>query len=145
MRFTRLLLVTFTACVAAVAVAAASAEEADGPVVVAAKHTNILCLNTAGTRYVVRYRPRSCTVLGPHGAFAGGVDLKRIRWRSWNEPAVRGRARECGFHVPCDNVRVRIRAYRRRHACGRVVYTRLRATSKFGTTTVRLARCPRSA
>jgi hypothetical protein len=108
----------------------------------AAKHTNILCLNEAGTEYIVKYRPRSCAVFGPGGISAGGVNLKRIRWRSWNLPSVTGRARECGFQLPCDSTRVRIRAYRRRHACGRVVFTRLKARSSFGTTVVRLRRCP---
>jgi hypothetical protein len=111
----------------------------------AARHTNILCLNSAGTRYFVRYRPRTCAHFGPGGAFAGGVNLKRIRWRSWNRASVTGRARECGFHLPCSNIRVRIRAYRRRHACGRLVYTRLSVRSSLGTTVVRLVRCPRPA
>jgi hypothetical protein len=138
------LLIAFAVCVAAAGVATAGAERAPRAKA-AAKHTNILCLNSAGTKYVVKYRPRSCAHLGPHGAFAGGVNLKRIRWRSWNEPSVRGRARECGFHLPCENTRVRIRAYRRRHACGRVVFTRLKAVSTFGTTVVRLKRCPGAA
>jgi len=108
----------------------------------AAKHTNILCLNKAGTKYVVKYRPGSCAHFGPGGAFAGGVNLKHIHWRSWNRPSVTGRAKECGFHLPCENTKVRIRAYRRRRACGRIVFTRLKARSSFGTTVVRLKRCP---
>lgn len=133
MRIPALLLV---ACIAGLAL-----PEAAG----AAKHTNILCLNKAGTKYVVKYRPKSCAHFGPGGAFGGGVNLKRIHWNSWNRPSVTGRARECGFHLPCENTRVRIRAYRRRHACGRVVFTRLKARSKFGTTIVRLKRCPGAA
>jgi len=129
----RITTVLAVACVAALALPGAAG---------AAKHTNILCLNKAGTEYVVKYRPKTCAVFGPGGAFAGGVNLKRIRWRSWNRPSVRGRARECGFHLPCENTKVRIRAYRRRHACGRVVFTRLKATSALGTTIVRLRRCP---
>jgi hypothetical protein len=108
----------------------------------AAKRTHIMCLNEAGTEYVAKYRPRTCAHFGPGGAFGGGVNLRRIRWRSWNRPVVRGRARECGFSLPCSNIRVRIRAYRRRRACGRVVFTRLKARSSFGTTVVRLRRCP---
>src|ERR687887_1000968 len=101
---------------AACLVAAVAAAAAQGGAVAAAKHTNILCLNKAGTEYVVKYRPRTCAHFGPGGVFAGGVNLKRIRWRAWNRPSVRGRARECGFHLPCENIRVRVRAYRRRHA-----------------------------
>ncbi len=111
----------------------------------AAKHTNILCLNKAGSKYVVRYRPGGCAVFGPGGSFGGGVNLKHIHWKSWNRISVTGRARECGFHLPCENTKVRIRAYRRRHACGRVVYTRLKARSRFGTTVVRLKGCPGAA
>jgi hypothetical protein len=132
----------FATCIVGLAVATASADSGAVSGQAAGKRTNIMCLNTAGTEDVVKYRPRSCAHFGPGGAFGGGVNLKRIRWRSWNEPSVRGRARECGFHLPCENVRVRIRAYRRRHACGRVVFTRLKAVSKFGTTVVRLKRCP---
>ena len=35
-----------------------------------------------------------------------------------------------------------MKAYRLRHACGRRVYTRLKARSGYGTTVVRVARCP---
>jgi hypothetical protein len=124
------------ACVAALALPSAA---------VAAKRTHILCLNKAGTKYVAKYRPGSCAHFGPGGAFGGGVNLKRIHWKSWNRPSVRGTARECGFHLPCENVKVKIRAYRRRRACGRVVFTRLKAVSRFGTTVVRLKRCPGAA
>jgi hypothetical protein len=131
--------------VAALAVGAGSAGGAGGPARAAAKRTNILCLNGAGTRYVVRYRPRSCAHFGPGGTFGGGVNLRRIHWNSWSRPSVTGRARECGFHLPCENTRVRLRAYRRRHACGRIVYTRLKARSRFGITVVRLKGCPGAA
>jgi hypothetical protein len=140
-----LLFLAALGCLAAVLVTGAGAHGDGSQAVTAAKHTNILCLNSAGTAYVVRYRPGKCAVLGPGGSFGGGVNLRRIHWRSWNEPSVRGRARECGFHLPCSNTKVRIRAYRRRHACGRVVYTRLKAKSSFGTTVVRVPRCPRAA
>jgi hypothetical protein len=120
------------------------AGEADRPgAVAAAKTTYILCLNVAGTRYVLRYRPRRCAHFGPGGIFAGGVNLRRIRWAAWDQPSVRGRARECGFHLPCADIPVDIRAYSRRRACGRVVFTRLRATSRHGTTIVSLTRCPK--
>jgi len=138
-------LVVAIACVPAVLVAGAGADQAGPRVGAAAKHTNVLCLNGAGSAYVVRYRPGNCAVYGPGGSFGGGVNLRRIHWRSWDEPSVRGRARDCGFHLPCADIAVRIRAYRRRHACGRVVFTRLKATSRFGTTIVRLPRCPRAA
>jgi hypothetical protein len=140
-----LFLLAAVGCLAALLVTGASAHGDGARAVAAAKHTNILCLNSAGSAYVVRYRPGKCAVFGPHGASAGGVNLRRIHWRSWNRPVVRGRARECGFDLPCMNIKVRIRAYRRRHACGRVVFTRLKVRSSLGAMVVRLARCPRSA
>jgi hypothetical protein len=132
----RISLLVLVSCLAVLALPEAS---------FAAKRTHILCLNKAGSTYVVKYRPGSCAVFGPGGTFGGGVNLKHIHWKRWNRPSVTGRARECGFHLPCENVRVRVRAYRRRHACGRVVFTRLKAVSKFGTTVVRLRRCPGAA
>ena len=105
----------------------------------------INCLNRDGTRYVRKRRPVRCAHFGPGGSFGGGVNLRDIHWSSYTGSEARGTATECGFHLPCANVRVTIRAYRVRVACRRHVYTRLRATSRHGTTTVRLARCPRAA
>jgi hypothetical protein len=101
----------------------------------------ISCANHAGTRYHRRYRPGRCLHFGPNGSFAGGMNLKQIHWRSWNRRLARGSAIECGFHLPCAGIPVSIRAYRPRTRCQRVVYTRLRATSSFGTTRVRLTGC----
>jgi hypothetical protein len=111
----------------------------------ASAFTYINCLNTAGTRYVRKRKPAECAHFGPGGSFGGGVNLKKIHWSSYTGSEARGTATECGFRQDCENVRVTIRAYRVRVACRRHVYTRLRATSRHGTTVVRLARCPRRA
>ncbi len=105
--------------------------------------TSILCLNKAGTEYVRKVEPVHCAHFGPGGAYGGGVNLKRIHWKSWGGVPARGGGIECGFRLPCANAKVRIRAYRPRVACGKRVYTRLKATSSDGTTVVKLARCPR--
>jgi hypothetical protein len=102
----------------------------------------INCLSRDGTRYVRKRKPARCAHFGPGGSFGGGVNLRDIHWRSYTGSEARGTATECGFHLPCANVRVTIRAYRVRRACGRHVYTRLRARSRYGTTLVRLVRCP---
>jgi hypothetical protein len=111
----------------------------------ASAFTYINCLNREGTRYVRKRKPARCAHFGPGGSFGGGVNLRGIQWSSYTGSEARGTATECGFHQGCANTRVTIRAYRVRVACRRHVYTRLRATSRFGTTTVRLARCPRRA
>ena len=107
--------------------------------------TRIMCLNGDGDEYVPRRKPRTCAVLGSGGSFGGGVNLHRLRWRAWAEGTARARGREFGFHLPHSNIIVRVRAYRLRRACGRRVYTRLKATSRFGTTVVSVPRCPRPA
>jgi hypothetical protein len=103
----------------------------------------ISCANRGATRYRRVYRPERCTHFGRGDANAGGVNLAGLRWSSWNGDVARGRGIERGFHRPYSRIRVRVRAYRVRTACGRRVYTRLRATSRHGTTVVRMAACPR--
>jgi hypothetical protein len=108
-----------------------------------APHVYISCVNRGATRYRRVYRPERCAHFGPGDRNAGGVNLAGLRWSSWNGDVARGRGIERGFHLPYSRIRVRVRAYRVRTACGRRVYTRLRATSSHGTTVVRLAACPR--
>ena len=110
-----------------------------------AAYTYIHCLNDGGSRYVRRRRPAACAHYGPGGSFGGGVNLTHIHWSSYTGREARGKATECGFHLPCANIKASIRAYRVRVVRGRHVYTRLRATSKYGTTTVRLATYPHRA
>jgi hypothetical protein len=108
----------------------------------ASKRTYLLCLNKSGTATVRKYKPGSCAAFGANGAFAGGVDLKRLKWKSWGGKTATGSGVECGFRASCANIAVSVRAYRRKTACGRRVYTRLRATSRFGSSTARLPGCP---
>lgn len=116
----------------------------DTPVAHAAASTRILCVNLNGSRYVRRNAPSRCASFGPGEAFAGGVDLKGIRWSGWGTSRARGRGIECGFRADCHDIKVSIVADRPRRGCGGVrVYTRLRATSTHGTATVRLKTCPK--
>lgn len=101
----------------------------------------VSCANRNGTAYLRRYRPRNCAYFGRNGSFGGGVFLRSIRWSHWNRRVASGRGIECGFHLPCENIPARIKAYRPRTACGRVVYTRLRVSTRFGTVRLRPSRC----
>jgi hypothetical protein len=103
---------------------------------------SIICLNKAGTTYKRKVEPVHCAHFGPGGSFAGGVNLKKLDWRTWGGPRAKGTGRECGFHLPCAAVRAKARAFRIRTACGRRVYTRLKSVSSYGTTVVKLRRCP---
>jgi endonuclease YncB( thermonuclease family) len=100
------------------------------------------CLNDAGDRYIEKASPENCAAYGPGGTFAGGVNLKNLRWRSWGGSSAKARGKECGFHLPCADFRARVRAYRARANCtGGKAFTRLRAKTRFGRSVVRLPRC----
>ena len=101
------------------------------------------CANKRGTAYKLVYRPRRCTRFSPSGGFGPrAVNLAGLKWSSWNGSVARGRGIERGFHLPYSKIRVRVWAYRVRVACGRRVYTRLKARSRYGTTVARMAGCP---
>lgn len=113
-----------------------------GPTASAEARTHIMCLNNAGSRYVAEYRPEKCAHYGNNGSFGGGVFLKSMEWENWGDSRAQGEGKDCGFHVPCADVHVDVVLRREREACGRRVYTRLKATSQHGTTRIRLERCP---
>ena len=117
----------------------AAALIAPAPQADVATFTYIHCLNDGGSRYVRRRRPAKCAHYGRDGTFGGGVNLKDIAWTSYTGRQAHGTAIEQGFHLPYSNIPVNIRAYRVRSRRGRRVYTRLRASSSYGTTVVRLA------
>jgi hypothetical protein len=104
----------------------------------------LLCLPSIRARdRELRERPRSCNTLGRGDALAFAVNLVRLRWRGWGRPVARARGIERGFHLPLARIPVRVKVYRRRPVCGGdLLYTRLRATSRYGTSRIRLpARC----
>ncbi len=101
-----------------------------------ASNTYVLCLNKAGSAYKPKVRPRHCAIYGRNGSFAGGVNLKKIRWHNWGHRRARAKAIECGFHLPCEHIRARVRVRRLRERCGREVYTRLKARTKYGSSRV---------
>jgi hypothetical protein len=96
------------------------------------------CANAKATAYVLVARPRACLHFGPGGAFGGGVNLARLRWSGWDRARATATGIEKGFHLPESAIRVRVTVFRVRPCAAGRVYTRLRATSRFGTTTVRL-------
>lgn len=139
--------VTLASMLAAVPVASGAGGSTDGGprAQSAGIRTYIACIDKSGNRYIRRYRPSRCGHFSAGGSFGGGVDLHRIKWSSYNGRIARGRALECGFRLDCTGPTVSIKAYRRVRACGHRVYTRLKATSRFGSTVVPLRRCSGSA
>jgi hypothetical protein len=99
------------------------------------------CLNKAGDRYRAKVEPKRCAHFGRGGAFAGGVNLKGLDWTNWGEALATATGIECGFHRPCEQIVVQVRAFRVRKACGRRVYTRLKAVSEFGKTLLKTRAC----
>jgi hypothetical protein len=113
----------------------------------AGRDTFIYCLSKDGSEYVRKHRPHHCAAYNkPHGgSFGGGVNLKHLHWRSWGGRVVRARGIECGFHLPCADIKARVKASSKRRGCGGHVYTRIRAKTKYGTSKPRLPRCHTSA
>jgi hypothetical protein len=86
----------------------------------------------------LRSHPARCNTLGLGQAFARAANLARLRWRGWGRPVTRARGIERGFHRPLAHIPVRVKAYRRRRCpFGDLIYTRLRATSHYGSLVVR--------
>jgi hypothetical protein len=103
--------------------------------------TFLPCLNKAGDRYRAKVEPKRCAHFGRGGAFAGGINLRDLIWQNWGEALATATGVECGFHLPCEQITVRVQAFRVRKACGRRVYTRLKAVSEFGKTLVKTRAC----
>lgn len=86
----------------------------------------------------LRSHPARCNTLRLGQAFARAANLARLRWRGWGRPVTRARGIERGFHRPLAHIPVRVKAYRRRRCpFGDLIYTRLRATSHYGSLVVR--------
>lgn len=87
---------------------------------------------------ILRRHPARCNSLGPGQALAQAVNLARLRWRGWGRRVARARGIERGFHLPLARIPVRVKAYRRRLCpSGDFLYTRLKATSRYGSLLVR--------
>jgi hypothetical protein len=83
-------------------------------------------------------RPHPARCISFYGGFVTSVNLVDLRWRGWGQPVARARGVDRGFHLPFAHIRVRVTVYRRRHCpSGDLIYTRLRATSRSGSTVVR--------
>ena len=103
--------------------------------------TFLPCLNKSGTKYRAKVEPKRCAHFGRGGAFAGGVNLENLVWQNWGEGLANATGVECGFHLPCAKIAVQVQAFRVRKACGRRIYTRLKAVSEFGKTLVKTQAC----
>ena len=103
--------------------------------------TYLPCLTKPGTKYRAQMEPKRCAHLGRGGAFAGGVNLENLVWLQWGEALATATGFECGFHLPCERVAVQVKAFRIRNACGRRIYTRLKAVSELGKTLVKTKAC----
>jgi hypothetical protein len=107
--------------------------------------TFLPCLNKPATKYRAKLEPKRCAHFGARGAFAGGVELQNLVWTNWGQGLTTAIGVECGFHLPCAQTAVQVQAFRVRKACGRRIYTRLKAVSKFGKTLVKTRACLGSA
>jgi hypothetical protein len=95
--------------------------------------TGILCLDKGGANYVVKAKPGKCAVFGHGEAFGGGVNLIRLHWHGWGSARATARGIECGFHLPCERIKVKVVASGPVVGCtGQVVYSMIRAKSRFG-------------
>jgi hypothetical protein len=105
------------------------------------KPTEIRCLDRSGRSHVAKSLPRRCTLFGPGGAFAGGVNLAQLNWHGWGQPRATAQGIEKGFHLPASHISVQVTAFER-VGCGSVYrYAKLRATSRYGTTTATAPTC----
>lgn len=111
----------------------------------AATPVRIVCTTgKAGDEFTPKRAPKRCTLLPRRASFAQGANLASLRWRSWGRSSATATGTELGFHLPYSHVPVSVTAFRlRMDRCGRSLrlYTRVRASSRFGTTLVRLPAC----
>jgi hypothetical protein len=115
------------------------AASADGT---AKAETQLLCLNGDGSEYRRKDRPKQCAIYGKGGISAGGVNLKKLKWRNWGNARAKAKGIECGFHLPCADINAKVKAWRPRERCGKRVYTRLVATTRFGHSRADVQGCP---
>lgn len=109
----------------------------------AKERTQILCVDGSGSEYRRKQEPRQCAIFND-GITAGGVNLKRLNWNNWGSERARANGVECSFHLPCQDIPAKVKAYRRRERCGHLVYTRIKVRTEFGKATPRPAGCPGS-
>jgi hypothetical protein len=128
------------ACRVVSGAAPSSAEH--GPPAPAKAETHLVCLNGDGSEYRRKDRPKQRAIYGRGGIFAGGVNLKKLKWRSWGHARAKAKGIECGFHLPCADITAKVRAWRPRERYGKRVYTRLKATTRFGHSRANAQGCP---
>lgn len=83
-------------------------------------------------------KPKRCDTLGPRESYSQAVNLAGLSWHNWGKSEATASGVERGYHLPFSNIKVSVRAYRRHLGdCGDYIYTRLKATSRYGTTVVK--------
>jgi hypothetical protein len=122
-----------------IGVAAAVVALAATPTTASARQSYIICHNPGlKPTWAFRLKPVSCTSLGPRDPFGLAVNLVQLRWKGWGRRFATFTGYERGFHLPPSHIRVHGSVFRPRIWRGRRIYTRLRATSKYGSLTVAL-------
>lgn len=98
-------------------------------------NTFLLCLPSGESSRVTKRKPSSCTTLGPDDSFAGALNLAKLKWKGWGKATATATGIERGFRSPASNIKVRVTASRpRANDCGGYTYTRIKSTSRYGTT-----------
>lgn len=124
----------------------------------AAASPAMMCIDPRSERYVRRYHPSECAILGRSSqgtdCSCGGSMLKHLMWTHWGRPVASATGREETLHSPEANLPTRIVLSGLEHGrCG-AVYTRLSEISKAvqeyeafprESHTLVLAECPRAA
>lgn len=133
-----------TAATLAVVTSPASSAATEGGVLEAKGQTYLICLNRDGSRYRRKEQPKQCAIHGKGGVFAGGVNLKKLNWRGWGSSRAKATGIECGFRLPCQKIKAKVRVWRPRERCGKRVYTRFKARTKYGSSRADVHGCPGS-
>ncbi|MGE5636992.1 MAG: hypothetical protein ACM3UV_08655 [Nocardioidaceae bacterium] len=120
-----------------IGVAVAVAALAATPSTASARQSYIICHKPAlKPTWAFRVKPARCTSLGPRDPFGLAVNLVQLHWKGWGRRSATFTGYEQGFHLPASHIRVHGSVFRPRIWRGRRIYTRLRATSRYGTSTV---------
>lgn len=105
----------------------------------------LICNGGSDGRKLIRsIKPRTCGILPGDASFAEGVMLDRMHWRSWSTNKAVGVGASQGMHAYGPYITLRVLLDRPRRACGNgsyTVFTRVRVTTKYGTSVVKPETC----
>lgn len=103
-----------------------------------AANTRLLCGKSGQTEREAKRRPSVCSTLGPKDSFAEAVNLKNLKWKHWGASTATATGTEVGFREDESNISVKVTVSApKANTCDPrgFSYTRLKSTSKYGTTT----------